>query len=95
MYIAPESVDPDRHIMALYYVEGPASMTKMAEESAIENSTGTWTLVGYETVQVRKEYGAKIFRQLWDLKAKDTFILPSKLRIMILKSGESIAFSLT
>ncbi len=62
MYIAPESVDPDRHIMALYYVEGPASMTKMAEESAIENSTGTWTLVGYETVQVRKEYGAKIFR---------------------------------
>ena len=62
MYISPESVDRDRHITALYYVEGSASMTKMAEESAIENSTGTWTLVGYETLQVRREYGAKIFR---------------------------------
>jgi len=62
MYIQPESVDPDRHITALYYVEGPESMTKMAEESAIENSTGTWTLVGYETLKVRKDYGAKIFR---------------------------------
>jgi len=62
MYIAPESVDRDRHITAFYYVEGSASMTKMAEESAIENSTGTWTLVGYETLQVRKEFGAKISR---------------------------------
>jgi ribulose-bisphosphate carboxylase large chain len=62
MYIQPESVDPDRHITALYYVEGSAPLTKMAEESAIENSTGTWTLVGYETLQVRSQYGAKIFR---------------------------------
>ena len=62
MYIKPESVDPDRHITAKYYVEGPASMDKMAEEAAIENSTGTWTLVGYETLQVRKDFGAKIFR---------------------------------
>ena len=37
-------------------------MNKMAEESAIENSTGTWTLVGYETLELRKKYGAKIFR---------------------------------
>jgi ribulose-bisphosphate carboxylase large chain len=62
MYISPESVDHDRQITALYRVEGSAPMTKLAEESAIENSTGTWTLVGYETLQVRKEYGAKIFR---------------------------------
>ncbi len=62
MYVAPESVDRDRHITALYSLEGSASMTKMAEESAIENSTGTWTLVGYETLQVRKEFGAKISR---------------------------------
>lgn len=62
MYTTPESVDPDQHITALYYVEGSAPLTKMAEECAIENSTGTWTLVGYETLEVRKRYGAKIFR---------------------------------
>ena len=62
MYTTPESVDPDQHITALYYVEGSAPLTKIAEECAIENSTGTWTLVGYETLEVRKRYGAKIFR---------------------------------
>jgi ribulose-bisphosphate carboxylase large chain len=62
MYITPESVDPDQQIVALYYVEGVASLSKMAEECAIENSTGTWTLVGYETLEVRRRYGAKICR---------------------------------
>jgi ribulose-bisphosphate carboxylase large chain len=62
MHIQPDAVDPDRHITALYHVEGSVPMTKMAEESAIENSTGTWTLVGYETLELRKKYGAKIFR---------------------------------
>jgi ribulose-bisphosphate carboxylase large chain len=62
MYIEPKSVDPDRHIRAKYFVEGTAPMNKLAEESAIENSTGTWTLVGYETLEVRKKYGAKIFK---------------------------------
>jgi ribulose-bisphosphate carboxylase large chain len=62
MYITPESVDLDHHIIALYYIEGSAPLMKMAEELAIENSTGTWTLVGYETLEVRKKYGAKIFR---------------------------------
>lgn len=62
MYTTPESVDPDQHIVALYYVEGSASLSKMAEECAIENSTGTWTLVGYETLEVRRRYGAKICR---------------------------------
>jgi len=62
MYTTPESVDPDRHIVALYYIEGSAPLTKMAEECAIENSTGTWTLVGYETLEVRRRYGAKISR---------------------------------
>ena len=59
MYIKPEAVDPDRHITAKYYVEGHAPMTKMAEEAAIENSTGTWALVGYETLEVRKKFGRK------------------------------------
>ncbi len=62
MYIQPEAVDPDRHITALYHLEGSVPLSKMAEESAIENSTGTWTLVGYETLELRKKYGAKIFR---------------------------------
>ena len=62
MYKTAESIDPDSHIIALYYLEGKASLTKMAEETAIECSTGTWTVVGYETLELRKRYGAKILR---------------------------------
>jgi ribulose-bisphosphate carboxylase large chain len=55
-----ESIDPESYIIATYYVDGSAPLSKMAEEAAIENSTGTWTLVGRETIELRDAYGAKI-----------------------------------
>lgn len=64
LYTTPEFIDPDKYIIATYYIEGKAPITKMAEEAAIENSTGTWTLVGYETLEIRDKYGAKIVRIL-------------------------------
>jgi ribulose-bisphosphate carboxylase large chain len=55
------ALDPDKYIIATYLVEiGPYPPKRVAEEMAIENSTGTWTLVKYETLEVRDKYGAKI-----------------------------------
>ncbi|MEM2226709.1 MAG: RuBisCO large subunit C-terminal-like domain-containing protein [Candidatus Bathyarchaeia archaeon] len=62
MYSSPEAVDPEEHIIATYFVEGSKPLEKIAEEIAIECSTGTWTPVGYETLEVRERYGAKILR---------------------------------
>lgn len=62
MYSSLEAVDPEEHIIATYFVEGSKPLEKIAEEIAIECSTGTWTPVGYETLEVRGRYGAKILR---------------------------------
>lgn len=62
MYANPEAIDPEEHIIAVYSVEGPHPLQRIAEEIAIECSTGTWTPVGYETLEVRGKYGAKILR---------------------------------
>jgi len=53
--------DPDKYIIATYLgAIGPYPPKRVAEEIAIENSTGTWTLVRYEAPEVRDKYGAKI-----------------------------------
>jgi ribulose-bisphosphate carboxylase large chain len=55
------ALDPDKYIIETFLAEiGPYPPKQAAEELAVENSTGTWTPVLYETPQVRKEYGAKI-----------------------------------
>lgn len=60
LYASVESIDSEKYIIATYYLDGSAPLSKMAEEAAIENSTGTWTLVGRETLELRDRYGAKI-----------------------------------
>lgn len=60
LYATIESIDPEKYIIATYYIDGDAPLSKIAEEVAIENSTGTWTLVGRETLKIRDRYGAKI-----------------------------------
>lgn len=62
MYCNPEGIDPEEYIIAIYSVEGSRPLQRIAEEIAIECSTGTWTPVGYETLEVRGKYGAKILR---------------------------------
>lgn len=55
-----ESIDLDNHIILLYSLNfGKVSPLKVAEEICVENSTGTWTPVKYETLDIRKEHGAK------------------------------------
>ena len=55
------ALDPDKYIIATYLaVIGPYPPKRVAEEAAIENSTGTWTPVRYETMEIREKYSAKI-----------------------------------
>jgi len=74
MYSDVSLIDPEEYIIATYLVKATKypPMT-VAEEAAIENSTGTWTLVKYETLDVREMYGAKILQMF---KACDgTYVL--------------------
>lgn len=55
-----ESIDLDKHIILVYSLKFEnVSPIKVAEEICVENSTGTWTPVSYETLDIRKEHGAK------------------------------------
>jgi len=57
----PESVDPDKYVIATYYMEGDVNdILKRAEAIAVEQTTGTWTLVGEETRGVREKHVARV-----------------------------------
>jgi hypothetical protein len=52
---------PDKYVITTFLAGiGRYPPKRMAEELAVEDSSGTWTPVWYETPKVRKEYGAKI-----------------------------------
>ncbi|MEM4489439.1 MAG: RuBisCO large subunit C-terminal-like domain-containing protein [Desulfurococcaceae archaeon] len=59
-----DALDPDQYIIATYLaVLAPGvDPDEALIHVAIENSTGTWTPVKYETVELRDKYGAKIAR---------------------------------
>jgi len=66
------SLDPDQYIIATYLavLTPGVDPDEALAHIAIENSTGTWTPVKYETVEVRDRYGAKIARVI-TLKEKE------------------------
>jgi len=55
-----ERTDPQGYIIAKYYLESEMPMEKAAQILAAEESTGTWTAVGTEDLEIRKKYGAKV-----------------------------------
>ncbi|RLE56370.1 MAG: ribulose 1,5-bisphosphate carboxylase [Thermoprotei archaeon] len=59
-------VDPDKYVIARYYVEPKEgiALDLAAEHIAAEQSTGTWTPVEKETPEVRKKYAAKVITVL-------------------------------
>jgi len=59
-HMMPEEAS-EGYIVGTYYLK-PAGVRarRAAEEIAIECSTGTWTRVKYETLQLREKYGAKV-----------------------------------
>ncbi|MGC8850381.1 MAG: RuBisCO large subunit C-terminal-like domain-containing protein [Candidatus Bathyarchaeia archaeon] len=61
LYANFEGLDPDRFIIALYYIESRGLLSRAAEEIAVSQSTGTWAPLKYETEDVKK-YRARIVR---------------------------------
>jgi len=58
----PDEIDPEQYIIGTYYVGLPVGIPvkDVAEAAALEQSTGTWTLVPGETPEMRKKYVAKV-----------------------------------
>ncbi|MCK5239070.1 MAG: ribulose 1,5-bisphosphate carboxylase [Candidatus Thorarchaeota archaeon] len=58
----PDAIEVEKHVICTYYVRLPPFMDarEVAQAAAVEQSTGTWTLVPGETAQVRKRHVAKV-----------------------------------
>ncbi len=58
----PDSIDEDRYVICTYYARLPPmiDIRDLAKGAAVEQSTGTWTLVPGETAEVRKRHVAKV-----------------------------------
>jgi 2,3-diketo-5-methylthiopentyl-1-phosphate enolase len=58
----PDAIDMEKYVIGTYYVGLPPMIDArdLAKAAAVEQSTGTWTLVPGETVQVRKRHVAKV-----------------------------------
>ncbi|MFW9833255.1 MAG: RuBisCO large subunit C-terminal-like domain-containing protein [Candidatus Thorarchaeota archaeon] len=58
----PDAIDEDKYVICTYYVGLPPFMDarELAHAAAVEQSTGTWTLVPGETPAVRRRHVAKV-----------------------------------
>ncbi|MHA2042742.1 MAG: ribulose 1,5-bisphosphate carboxylase, partial [Candidatus Thorarchaeota archaeon] len=58
----PDSIDVEKHVICTYYTRLPPflDVRELARGAAVEQSTGTWTLVPGETPAVRKRHVAKV-----------------------------------
>jgi 2,3-diketo-5-methylthiopentyl-1-phosphate enolase len=58
----PDSIDEEKYVIGTYYVGLPPVLDarELAWAAAVEQSTGTWTLVPGETPEVRRRHVAKV-----------------------------------
>jgi len=58
----PDAIDDEKYVICTYYARLPPFMNarEVAQAAAVEQSTGTWTLVPGETAEVRKRHVAKV-----------------------------------
>lgn len=61
-YAKPEEIDPDRYVIADYYVESSLTVPKAGEQIAIEESIGTWTELTTTTERIQRHLAAKVFK---------------------------------
>ena len=61
-YALADAIDTERYVIVTYYVRMPPmiDIREVAWAAAIEQSTGTWTLVPGETAAVRRRHVAKV-----------------------------------
>jgi len=61
-FARPEDIDPDRFLIATYYIESGLPLREAGARIAIEESIGTWTELTTTTTWVRKTLPAKVFK---------------------------------
>lgn len=59
---SPESIDPENHIIAKYYVESPLGLKSAGIAIATEESIGTWTEITTINEWVRTKLPAKVYK---------------------------------
>jgi ribulose 1,5-bisphosphate carboxylase large subunit-like protein len=57
-----KDIDPEKHIIATYYLDTDLDLMKAAEALAGEQSTGTWIRVGFETDEIIERFSAKVLK---------------------------------
>jgi len=58
----PEGIEPERHVIATYYVESGLGLVEAGRQIAIEQSVGTWTEVTTTTRRIQERLSAKVFK---------------------------------
>jgi ribulose-bisphosphate carboxylase large chain len=78
----PEQVDPDKNVIATYYVEAKnISLIEAGTEIAAEESIGTWTEVATTTKWIVDNLPAKVFQ--WKRRGKRTGLVKIAYPIML------------
>jgi ribulose-bisphosphate carboxylase large chain len=80
IYLAmPEMVDPDKYIVATYYVESSLSLVEAGARIAAEESIGTWTDIKTVTDWAKENLAAKVFYYAGEDEGKILIAFPLQL----------------
>ena len=61
-FAKPEDIDPDKFLLATYYVESDLTLREAGVKIAKEESIGTWTEVTTTTTWIKEKLPAKVFK---------------------------------
>lgn len=61
-FAKPEEIDPDKFLLATYYIESNLPLREAGTRIATEESIGTWTELTTTTTWVRKKLPARVFK---------------------------------
>ena len=78
-FAKPEDIDPEKHVIATYYVESKLPLPEAGEQIAIEESIGTWTEVTTTTAWIKEKLPAKVFRWEGGNRGLVSIAFPSEL----------------
>jgi len=80
-----DEIDPERNVIATYYVESPLGVKEAGRQIAIEQSIGTWTKVATTTEWITKTLAAKVFK--WKGETKGIVSVAFPIELFDLESG--------
>jgi ribulose-bisphosphate carboxylase large chain len=74
-----EEIEPEKHVVATYYVESELCLPKAGEQIAIEESIGTWTELTTTTAWIKETLPAKVFKWKNENEGIVTIAFPDEL----------------